>query len=121
MPKRRITLSLDEDLVGRFQAAAELERRSLSAMVEGWLEQVVEPAEWVASLAQGERGKGLGNIHAAIAALQESQEQTIAALARAQGEGRRASGRRTPTLTPPSCNTGGKLPVKAERKRGGRA
>lgn len=110
MPKRRITLSLDEDLVARFQAAADKERRSLSALVENWLDQVVSPAEWVASMAASQRGQGVQNIQAVIAALQESQERTISALTKARTGSRSAGSARPAAASPPSCNTGGKLP-----------
>ena len=117
MAKRRITLSLDADLVDRFQACADLERRSLSALVEQWLEQVVEPAEWVASMADSQRGTGVENIQAVIAALQVAQEQQVTALLNAKGGGgKRGPAGHAPAASPPSCNTGGKLP----KGKGGR-
>ena len=69
MAKVRTTITIDEEALRRWQAIAEKEDRSLSSVINLWLAQVVEPAEWVAMLAEDQRGQGLQNVRAVIAAL----------------------------------------------------
>lgn len=59
MSKVRTTITIDEDLLARFQAVADQERRSLSSLLNTWLEQCVEAAEFVGDLAEGQRGRGV--------------------------------------------------------------
>lgn len=112
MPKRRITLSLDDDLIERFQAAADQERKSLSSCVNSWLHQVVQPAEFVSGLAEEARDIGSQKINALIASLQVAQEQSVSVVlgAKQGSRAKRASGApHAVAAVPPLCNTGGKF------------
>lgn len=112
MPKRRITLSLDDDLIDRFQAAADREGRSLSSFVNTWLFQILEPAEFLAELSGESREWSLQKINALTAALQVAQEQAVEVVVGSmQGSrAKRASGApHAVAAVPPLCNTGGKF------------
>lgn len=133
MPKVRTTLSLDAELLARFQAVADLERRSLSSFINAWLEQVLPAAEWVGSMAAQERATGMKNMQAILAALQVAQEEAVATVRKAAREAQAEDRARRPggqpgsrqahglASSPPSCNTGGKLPAKAPRAGGKRS
>lgn len=74
MPKVRTTLNLDQDVVERFQAVAELEGASLSAVCNSWLRQVVEPAEAMASVIDSDRQATMARLRHLTTAVQAATE-----------------------------------------------
>jgi len=131
MAKIRTTITIDEGLWHRFQRVAELEDRSFSSTVNGWLEQVVEPAEFVASQIDADKQASAQRLRTLMGAVQVVNDQAGAVLARAKGGAaagpggdakRRAGAGRA--VNPPPCNTGGKVPGKGSDQRitqGGKA
>lgn len=128
MAKVRTTLNLDEEVVLLWQEIAHREGASLSSCVNGWLRQVYPAADALASVIDEDRQATQARLAHISSAVQAANEiyANAAQVARAvhPSPGRkRAGGGRTEARgqsadrpTPPSCNTGGKLP-----KRGGRA
>ena len=110
MPKARTTLSLDAVTIERWQRLARLQRTSLSAVVNEWLDDTYEAAEYKAvRIYSGgdDVRQRVAELTTALAVVSEGYQ----AVNRAK-EGR-ASGMRSArpdALSPPSCNTGGKLP-----------
>jgi hypothetical protein len=131
MAKVRTTITLDEGLWHRFQRVSELEDRSFSATVNGWLAQVVEPAEFVAAQIDGDKQASAARLRTLMGAVEVVNDQAQAALTKAKGIGRggaAAGAQRTggagPASIPPPCNTGGKVPGKGSdqrRTQGGKA
>jgi predicted transcriptional regulator len=126
MAKVRTTITIDEGLWHRFQRVAELEDRSFSATVNGWLEQVVEPAEFVASQIDADKQASAQRLRTLMGAVQAVNDQAGAVLARAKGSAaagpgtdakRRAGAGRV--VNPPPCNTGGKFKAVGAKPRGG--
>lgn len=131
MAKVRTTITIDEGLWHRFQRVAELEDRSFSSTVNGWLEQVVEPAEFVASQIDADKQASAQRLRSLMGAVQVVNDQVIEVLGRVNkpaAERARTERLRRPgasaVVNPPPCNTGGKVPGKGSYQRktqGGKA
>jgi hypothetical protein len=118
MPKVRTTITIDQDLIARYQRSAELNRISLSAEINTWLLQVVQASEFVAELGERSKAKGMSYIADMITALQVAQEQAEEAVtkAHATATAELATRARSRAL-PPSSNTGGKGPTRTKGKQ----
>lgn len=132
MAKVRTTITIDEGLWHRFQRVADLEDRSFSSTINGWLEQVVESAEFVASQIDADKQASAQRLRTLMGSIEVVNDQVGAVLARAKGDGRAAAKSAalaerdtdhsyppTPmqSVNPPPCNTGGKVPAKGSYQR----
>lgn len=127
MPKVRVTVNLDQEVVERWQAIAKREGNSLSSVVNGWLSQIMGAAEAVASVIDEDRQATfarlrhiMGAVEAANQIYGNAAELALVTHPRSEPGGvvraRRALGvRRVRAITPPSSNTGGH----SVKKRGG--
>lgn len=109
MPKIRTTLTIDQDVLARYQRFAELQGESLSATVSGWLDTSVESAELLA--VQIAKVKRSTNPARAARSLAQSLQIVEDGFAQSIGQGSGTSAEvRGAGAAPPSCNTGGKVP-----------
>jgi hypothetical protein len=127
MPKIRTTLTIDQDVLARYQRAADHQGESLSRTISGWLEASAEGAEQVAM--QIHRVKNSARPQRAAERMTEllkvvSEGYDLAVDVPAGGQavtegGQARAARRTPpTGHPPSCNTGGKVPPRSTADQG---
>lgn len=106
MAKTRCTLNLDEEVVDSFQWCARLQGISLSACVNHWLASTSEAAQYLAGRVCAERdapAQVASEINTGLEVLREGYAGGAIGQARAARIA-------PPELSPPSCNTGGKLP-----------
>ena len=116
MPKVRTTISIDESVLVDWQSIARIQGTSLSSLVNEWLFDLTDSARYQAVRVHQDgsnKRSRIKEINMTLAMLQEGYE---AAINQAKGSGSdRASAQRVPL--PPSCNTGGKLPIGRGGKR----
>lgn len=109
MPKIRTTLTIDEDVLARYQRFADMQGESLSATVSGWLDTSAESAELLA--VQIAKVKRSANPARAARQLAQSLQVVEDGFAQVIRKGGGASAEvRGAGAAPPSCNTGGKVP-----------
>lgn len=115
IPKVRTTVTLDHDLVERFAEVASKEQRSFSATINGWLQQVIEPAEFVAAQIDHDRAASAQRLRTLMGSIQVVNDESAQALSKAKGvprAGQAGGAALRGAPIPPPCNTGGKVPAK---------
>ena len=109
MPKVRTTLTIDDTLLEALQASAKLQGVSLSSLVNDWMADTLESVQYYSLRIAQERGnvqKAVRQINVGLDLMREGYEQ--AHQAGRAGAGKRSAAPARPS--PPSCNTGGKVP-----------
>jgi hypothetical protein len=125
MPKVRTTLTIDRDVLSRYQAMASLQGESLSSTVSQWLEVSADSAHFLAQqVAKVKRSPRPNEAAVRLAETFNVMEEGYRQSAQAGKGGPPAAGARGEVrapanaaggLTPPSCNTGGKVPKTHKR------
>lgn len=120
MPKVRTTLTIDQDVLARYQEMATLQGESLSATVSTWLDVTSDSAHFLAQqVATVKRSPRQAHAAARLAETFNVMEEGFRQSAQAGRGGRapvgaggevRASATAGARPIPPSCNTGGKVP-----------
>lgn len=85
IPKVRTTVTLDHDLVERFAEVASKEQRSFSFIINKWLQQVIQPAEFVAAQVDHDIAASAERLRSLMGAVQVVNEQASAAVGKARG------------------------------------
>ena len=85
IPKVRTTVTLDHDLVERFAEVASKEQRSFSFVINSWLQQVIQPAEFVAAQVDHDRAASTERLRSLMGAVQVVNEQASDAVSKARG------------------------------------
>lgn len=123
MAKVRTTITIDEDQLARWQAVADRQKTSLSSTINGWLEQVLDAAEYVAACVDEDRQASKARLADVIRSLQLATELTQEAVADAKKGARgaaRGTSARSGTPSPRPVIRGGNSPAAGGAKRGNR-
>jgi len=123
MPKIRTTITIEADVLARYQRAADQSGESLSRTISDWLQASAEGAEQVAMQIQRvkqspEPGRAAARLTELLAVVSEGYDQAVNMPRGGREDG---DGARDGVLTtghPPACNTGGKVPRRSTATQG---
>jgi hypothetical protein len=116
----RVSVPIDSEVLGIFERLAKAGNMSTGRAIAEWLKDTVEAAELMASTMERARAAPkvvTAELHAMMLGMADQTKELQAAYSkfkgampdRGAGEARPGPASRTPPLSPPSCNTGGKV------------
>lgn len=126
-PNVRLTISVSPKVHETFQRLAKASSMSTGRAMGDWLGDTIDAAEFMAVNMEKARSAPrlvAQELHAYSLGLADEMGEVIKKLRLEKGTEDRAKGAsahslRHPAPTPPSSNTGGKVPKRAQQKRGG--
>lgn len=108
--KVRLTIAVDPEVHEAYQRLAKITNQSISKAMGGWLEDTIEPLNYMAEKLQQARSAPamvIRELHAYSLGLADETNALLEKV-REEGKAARASSAAPPSRLPPSGNTGGK-------------